>query len=133
LEAVIGINNSIIEINPLLLNSDDYLLIKILYAGDEPKVSCHPRIAGISKVVELNRGVKLGPKEKLDFLSVTVLTIIFGLLFFIASLFYKKMSDEIHYVMYPLFGAWLFGLATFVIEWLRGHFSNNKHRYIDNI
>ena len=133
LEVNIIATDSKIEINPLLLNSGEYLVIKVLYAGTAPKVTCSPRIAGISKIADLNKGVRLGPKEILGFTSTTI-TIIFILAFFyFASLFSKKISDEIHIIGIGFLSIWFFALTMFGLEWLRGHFSNSRRRYIDTI
>lgn len=131
LNAVTTTTKSKIELTPLLLNPGDFVVIKILYAGLTPQVTCLARISGVSTVMPLNRGVRFGPKEQVNFFINAVVLTIFSGLYFVISYYYDFKDKEALFWM--LMVLWGFIIFSTLLDWVRGLLSNSKRRYIDDI
>lgn len=129
LNASAAISGDQIELLPLLLNPGDHLVLKILYAGSTPKVTCAARIIGISEVAPLNRGIRFGPSEKRELISGLLRFVILGSALFGANRYFSKPIEEFSWLLY-VFIAVLLVASTW--QWFGGHITNSHRRYIDD-
>jgi hypothetical protein len=128
LSASISFTEGGLELRPLLLNSGDYLIIKILYSGDAPITQCVARIAGISSTQAINQGSRLGPKQKSELLKNLVAAGFLGLVLLIGNYFRGSGRPEVNFIFVCLC---IFIVGAFGWYWINGHITNSRRRYID--
>jgi hypothetical protein len=142
LGAEVIFRESQIQVSPLLLNSDDYLIVQVLLAAPSFEIKPDVRIVGVSALVPLNSGLRLRPGDLWN-LAVNVLICAgFGGLAFIYGASLADLgpsaplsSPSRSSLWAPIVpgGVIAIGLTLLTLRrWIVGRFKNNDRRYISD-
>jgi hypothetical protein len=118
-----------LRIEPVLLNSGDFFVLQILCAGHPPQFTARARIAGISKLAQLNSGQRVRPLPFFPFshaLNGAAINFYGTALIGLIALAFGNTAFGLFFI-----GAAGLGALFSVIHWYLGEKGRNSGRYID--
>lgn len=104
LSASVNISSNSVELSPVLLNSDDEILLKVLVASSDININAYARIIGVGEITEREADTR----SVTDYIIIFInsISIIYAGLFFLGSAKNngtKKWSVIISYIIASLF------------------------------
>lgn len=126
LDAQVEISDDGLRINPLLLNPGDYLIVKVLAAGETVEVTAKTRVIGISALVKVKHANDSYGRWKIkrNMVMLPIMSVAAGVYFV-----HSKPPES-----WPFAVALLALFASVpVIQWLFSYFSNERRRYVEDV
>jgi len=144
------IHRESLQIDPLLLNTNDFFVVQVLVSTPNPEVICDLRVSGVSAPKSLALGKPVKPNF-VDFASHLPFTVLGSALIFLPFSLYSYLLNSLSLSVAPvsildfvmaLFPApTLSGFIIFVFaalftvklgEWLMAKFTSSSQRYISD-